>query len=74
MHVRVAQVAGKDLKEREQKNKGMTSAQMREKKVVEARRIQEERYRGMPHRENGWLEESGNQAETVCRIRAGRSF
>ena len=57
MHVRVAQVAGKDLKEREQKNKGMTSAQMREK-VVEARRIQEERYRGMPHRENGWLEES----------------
>ena len=35
----------------------MTSAQMREK-VVEARRIQEERYRGMPHRENGWLEES----------------
>ena len=57
MHVRVAQVAGKDLKEQEQKNKGMTSAQMREK-VVEARRIQEERYRGMPHRENGWLGES----------------
>ena len=57
MHVRVAQVAGKDLKEQEEKNKGMTSAQMREK-VVEARRIQEERYRGMAHRENGWLEES----------------
>lgn len=56
MHVKVAQVSGRDLEERDGKTQGMSSYQMR-RQVMKARRIQQERYRGMATCENGRLDE-----------------
>ena len=56
MHVKVAQISAENLRTDDMNARAMTSQQMR-KMVVEARRIQNERYRGMENFENGRLDE-----------------
>ncbi len=56
MHVKVAQVTSKDLKDKKLAAHAMTSSQMR-RQVLEARRIQAERYRGLGNCENGRLDD-----------------
>lgn len=72
MHVKVAQVSGRDLTNRSGQKKGMTSVQMRQQ-VMEARRIQKERYCGMGICQNGRLDEK-HLAQFCTPDREGREL
>ena len=72
MHVKVAQVSGRDLDDQGVQPQGMTSRQMREQ-VIEARRIQKGRYRGMETCENGRLDEK-HLAQFCTPDRAGKAL
>lgn len=79
MHVKVAQVSGRDLTGRnlteqneQMQTPGMTSRQMREQ-VMEARRIQRKRYGGMETCENGRLDEK-HLAQFCTPDREGREL